>query len=149
MAPSLRELSAQPTEGVVIRQMFLYESNFISTVDRTRAIYSLGTHSCVPKNNAIKFNGTPGAAFPAKCPAQGSNHRPLCNFLFSRKCETAAFCVMAVGNSYVPLTFERIFRDPSGFALLSHLPLQGKQEVCGVDRGSFLTGTLVLQSAIR
>ena len=28
---------------------------------------------------------------------------------------------MAVGNSYVPLTFERIFRDPSGFALLSHL----------------------------
>ncbi len=50
---------------------------------------------------------------------------------------------MAVGNSCVPLTFERIFRNPSGFALLSHLPLQGRQEVCGVDRGSFLTGTLM------
>ena len=30
----------------------------------------------------------------------------------------------------VLFTFERVFRDPSGFALLSHLPLQGRQEVC-------------------
>ena len=74
--------------------------------------------------------GLTGGGVPYKMTRTVIEPSTVVRFLPPGKWDTAAFCVVAVGNSCVPLTFERIFRDPSGFALLSHLPLQGRQEVC-------------------